>query len=69
MTSKSTLESAVLQVISEMGLLGKKDDFMKEGLLAIHNFKVSHPDEHQCTPYLIGVAVRNHLRSLVVIHD
>ncbi len=65
----SVLEAVVLQVISEMGLLGKKDDFMKEGLLAVHNFKVSHPEEHQCTPYLIDIAVRKHLRSLIAIHD
>ncbi|WP_079527311.1 hypothetical protein [Halobacillus hunanensis] len=69
MTSMKVFEAVVLQAISDMGLLGKKDDFMEEGLLAIHKFKVKHPDEHQCTPYLIGLAVRNHLRSLVVIHD
>ncbi|UOQ94443.1 hypothetical protein MUO14_05675 [Halobacillus shinanisalinarum] len=66
-TDMKDYETVVLQIISDMGVIGKKDDFMVEGLQAIHKYKQLHPE--YSTNYQIYLAVQDHFRSLLVSHD
>ncbi|UOR11632.1 hypothetical protein [Halobacillus amylolyticus] len=68
-TNMKDYETVVLQIISDMGIIGKKEDFMVEGLQAIHKYKKLHPEYEYTTNYQIYLVVQDHFRSLLVRHD
>ncbi|MFC7321835.1 hypothetical protein [Halobacillus campisalis] len=60
--SRKVYESLITEIIGEMGI-GKEDVFLKEGMIAIHNF-LEVQNENLRTEYQLINAIKNHFRTL-----
>ncbi|MCP3031478.1 hypothetical protein LF817_08970 [Halobacillus sp. A1] len=59
--SRKVCECLVTEIIGEMGI-GKEDVFLKEGMIAIHNF-LEVQNENLKTEYQLINAIKSHFRT------
>ncbi|WP_101842992.1 hypothetical protein [Halobacillus sp. Marseille-P3879] len=55
-------ESLIKRIIEDMGISGKTDLFLQEGMSALHKFVEIH---NEATLYQLNLVIRNHFRSIL----
>ncbi|MCP3028062.1 hypothetical protein [Halobacillus sp. A5] len=58
----NSYESLIKPIIEEMGISGKADLFLKEGMEAVHTFIAIH---NEASVHQLSIVIRSHFRSLL----